>query len=81
MDSAKVSILNQEIDRNNEPSYYRMLVDGKNFKYITIDAGIYEVDDLCFPQVLVQKLPQFPQGEWNILDASLKLAEVPSRSS
>lgn len=61
----KGSILNQEIDRNNEPSYYRMLVDGKHFKYITIDAGTYEVDGLCFPPDLLQNLPQFPPGEWN----------------
>jgi predicted Ser/Thr protein kinase len=42
-----------------------MLVDGKHFKYITIDPGIYEVDDLCFPPVLLEKLPPFPAGDWN----------------
>jgi predicted Ser/Thr protein kinase len=65
MESTKVSILNQEIDRGNEPSYYRMLVDEKYVKYISIDPGTYEIDDLCFPPILVQKLPRLPKGEWN----------------
>lgn len=65
MDPPKIKILNQEIDRNMEPSYYRMLVDGKHFKYITIEAGTYDIDDLCFPPDLIEKLPQFPPGEWN----------------
>jgi predicted Ser/Thr protein kinase len=61
-----VEILNQEIDRNcNEASYYRMLVNKEHFKYIDIDPGIYEVDDLCFPPILLEKLPPLPPGDWN----------------
>ena len=62
----KVEILNQDIDPDGStPSYYRMLVDKKHFKYITIDPGIYEVDDLCFPPILLELLPPFPTGTWN----------------
>ena len=61
-----VEILNQEIDREgNTPSYYRMLVDKQHFKYITIDPNIYDADDLCFPPMLLEKLPPFPDGDWN----------------
>ncbi|KAL5347507.1 hypothetical protein ACLOAV_007819 [Pseudogymnoascus australis] len=66
IDLTKVEILNQEIDpEGSTPSYYRMLVDKRSFKYITIDPGIYEVDDLCFPPVLLELLPSFPAGNWN----------------
>ena len=58
-----VEILNQEIDcEGNTPSYYRMLVNKKDFKYITIEPKIHEVDDLCFPPILLSKLPPFPAG-------------------
>ncbi|OBT87717.1 hypothetical protein VE02_04085 [Pseudogymnoascus sp. 03VT05] len=66
IDLTKVEILNQDIDPDgNTPSYYRMLVDKTSFKYITIDPGIYEVDDLCFPPILLELLPPFPNGTWN----------------
>lgn len=61
-----VEILNQEIDcEDSTLSYYRMLVNKKHFKYITIEPKIYEIDDLCFPPILLSKLPQFPAGDWN----------------
>jgi hypothetical protein len=61
-----VEILNQEIDREGKtPSYYRMLVNEESFKYITIDPKIYEADELCFPPILLGKLPPFPAGDWN----------------
>ncbi|KFY26668.1 hypothetical protein V493_03939 [Pseudogymnoascus sp. VKM F-4281 (FW-2241)] len=66
MPPTKVEILNQDIDPDgNTPSYYRMLVDKKHFKYVTIDPGIYEVDDLCFPPILLAILPSFPDSNWN----------------
>jgi len=43
----RLQILNQEIDsENKEPSHYRMLYNGRHFKYISIDAGILEADEL-----------------------------------
>lgn len=66
MHLTKVEILNQCIDSEGKtPSYYRILVNKKHFKYITIDPGIYDVDDLCFPPILLEKLPPFPEGDWN----------------
>ena len=62
---SKMTVLNQEIDRGTEPSYYRMLVDGKDNKYSTIDAGTYDCDTLCFPPDLLENLPNFPPGDWN----------------
>ncbi|KAK0111010.1 hypothetical protein ONS95_001390 [Cadophora gregata] len=61
-----IEILNQEVDPDDKtPSYYRILWKQQHIKYITIDPGIYEVDDLCFPPDLVGKLPPFPEGDWN----------------
>jgi predicted Ser/Thr protein kinase len=61
-----VAILNQEIDVDGStPSFYRMLVNNQHFKYITIEPGIFEVDDLCFPPALLSQLPPFPSGDWN----------------
>ncbi|KAF4628659.1 hypothetical protein G7Y89_g9488 [Cudoniella acicularis] len=66
MQPTTIEILNQEVDPDGDtPSYYRMLVNKKDFKYITIDPGIYEVDDLCFPASLLEKLPPLPSGNWN----------------
>jgi serine/threonine protein kinase len=41
-------------------------VEGKHFKYISIDSGVYDVEDLTFPQALVSQLPLLPSGEWNL---------------
>ena len=62
----QIEVLNQEVDPEDKtPSIYRLLVNKKHIKYVTIDPGIYEVDDLCFPPILVEKLPAFPDGDWN----------------
>ncbi len=62
----QVEILNQEIDpQDKTPSYYRILVNRKHIKHVTIDPGIYNVDDLCFPPIPVEKLPPLPKGDWN----------------
>lgn len=46
-----VEILNQEIQcEGNTPSYYRILMNKKHFKYITIEQKIYKVDNLRFLQ-------------------------------
>lgn len=62
----QIEVLNQEVDPEDKtPSSYRLLVNKKHIKYLTIDPGIYEVDDLCFPPCLIEKLPTFPDGNWN----------------
>jgi len=68
MHPTTVEVLNQIkklIMRVIRLSYYRMLVNKKYFKYITIDPSIYEADDLCFPPILLEKLPPFPPSDWN----------------
>ena len=78
MSPTAVEILNQEIDcEGNTPSYYRMLVNRKHFKYLTIEPGIYEDDDMCFPPTLLSKLPPFPAGDWNYARIS-QTAENPT---
>ncbi|KFY30871.1 hypothetical protein V494_08038 [Pseudogymnoascus sp. VKM F-4513 (FW-928)] len=78
MQPTNIEILNQYIDPDGAtPSYYRMLVDKRHIKYITIDAGIYEVDDLCFPPVLLEMLPPFPAGDWNCGRISLTAVGSP----
>ncbi|ATZ46088.1 hypothetical protein BCIN_01g07560 [Botrytis cinerea B05.10] len=76
MSHPRIEILNQDIDIENIlPSYFRILVDGKRFKYITIDPGTYLARDLCFPSLLLKKLPPFPsEGDaesWNLARVAL----------
>lgn len=60
----RIEILNLEADPDGV-SDYRMLVDGKSFKYVTIDCGMFSIDDMCFPPVFIPQLPTFPEGDWN----------------
>ncbi len=60
-----LSILQASIDLEDE-SYFRMLVDKKYVKYITIDGGLYSVEDMCFEPTLTTILPPLPAGDWNI---------------
>jgi len=62
MASPKVEMLQASIDENDE-SYFRFLVDHNSIKYITIDFGLYTVDDMAFAPVLLPRLPVFPLGD------------------
>ncbi|GAB1211934.1 hypothetical protein ATERTT37_001058 [Aspergillus terreus] len=65
MDShPKIELLQAEVDENDE-SYFRLLVDGRTIKYITIGPGIYSTEDMCFGPSLVSILPELPPGDWN----------------
>ncbi|PQE19929.1 alpha-galactosidase A precursor protein [Rutstroemia sp. NJR-2017a BVV2] len=73
----RVEILNQDTDiANIEPSFFRILLDGKHFKYITIDPGTYSTKELCLTSVLQKKLPRLPEEEetqpWNVARISLQ---------
>lgn len=58
-------LLNCEVDESGEDdSYFRLLVDGKQFNYLTIAPGIYKADDMCFAPTLFTILPPFPPGDW-----------------
>jgi hypothetical protein len=61
-----LKVLHLYVDDTGLESYYRVLVDSKYFKYISIDSGVYDVEDLTFPQALLSKLPNLPPGEWNL---------------
>ncbi|KAF1916784.1 hypothetical protein BDU57DRAFT_587687 [Ampelomyces quisqualis] len=46
-------------------SEFRILVDRKFIKYLTIDPGLYDVSDMCFAPTLISMLPPLPPGDWN----------------
>ncbi|KAH0846498.1 hypothetical protein AYO21_10149 [Fonsecaea monophora] len=60
----RIQILNLEVDPE-DVSDYRILIDGKSFKYVTIDAGVYELEDMTWDRLIVPRLPPMPPGDWN----------------
>ena len=60
----KIELLQAEVDENDE-SFFRLQVDSLFIKYITVEPGIYSVEDMCFGPSLVSVLPTFPTGDWN----------------
>ncbi|KAL2867532.1 alpha-galactosidase A precursor [Aspergillus lucknowensis] len=60
----KTELLQAEVDEDDQ-SFFRLLVDNQSIKYITIDPGIYSVEDMCFGPSLVSILPELPPGDWN----------------
>jgi predicted Ser/Thr protein kinase len=60
----KVELLQAEVDENDQ-SFFRLLVDGRAIKYVTVEPGLYTVEDMCFGPSLVSLLPEFPPGDWN----------------
>ncbi|KAF7894356.1 uncharacterized protein EAF01_009807 [Botrytis porri] len=76
MSHPRIKILNQDTDIENIlPNYFRILVDGKRLRYITIDPGTYLARDLCSPSLLSKKLPPLPSEgnaeSWNLARISL----------
>ena len=65
MASPKVELLEAYIDENEE-SYFRFIVDHSSIKYVTIDVGLYNADDMAFAPVLLPRLPVFPLDNWNV---------------
>jgi predicted Ser/Thr protein kinase len=65
-DSApSIRLLQANVDPGDNESEFRILVDGKFVKYLTIEAGVYDVDDMCFEPSLVSILPTLPPGDWS----------------
>lgn len=61
-----IQLLQCSIDAEDEDeSEFRLLIDNKYVKYITIDAGIYSCDDMRFEPTLIPLLPPLPPGDWN----------------
>ncbi|KAG8418462.1 hypothetical protein J3458_005874 [Metarhizium acridum] len=59
-----LQLLQASVDPHDE-SKFRLLVDNSLVKYVTIDAGIFSQDDMCFEPSLVSLLPPLPLGDWN----------------
>jgi len=59
-----IELLQAEVGESDQ-SFFRVLVDGLSIKYITIEPGIYSVEDMCFGPSLMSLLPKFPAGDWN----------------
>ncbi|KAM7217205.1 alpha-galactosidase A precursor [Rhypophila decipiens] len=62
--SPNIQVLQASVDPEYE-SEFRILVDNKFVKYITIDAGLYDCDDMCFAPSLISLMPPLPPGDWN----------------
>lgn len=61
-----LQILHLSVDLDGFESHFRILVNGKDIKYLTIDHGVYDTDDMAFPPALVPKLPSLSDGHWNL---------------
>ncbi|KAH2761566.1 hypothetical protein KXW10_000388 [Aspergillus fumigatus] len=60
----KVEVLQAEVDENDQ-SFFRLRVDGRAIKYLTVEPGLYNAEDMCFGPSLLSILPSFPPGDWN----------------
>lgn len=58
----KVDMLAASIDENDK-SQFRFLVNNILFKYVTVEHGLYIIDDIGFAPVLIPQLPAFPPGD------------------
>ncbi|RSL54808.1 hypothetical protein CEP54_009685 [Fusarium duplospermum] len=46
-------------------SEFRLLINDRFIKYITIDNGVFDSEDMCFGPSLISLLPPLPPGDWN----------------
>ncbi|EAW10802.1 uncharacterized protein ACLA_052750 [Aspergillus clavatus NRRL 1] len=60
----KVEVLQAEVDENDQ-SFFRLRVDGRSIKYLTVQPGLYSAEDMCFGPSLLSILPEIPPGDWN----------------
>ncbi|KAI1357929.1 hypothetical protein F5Y08DRAFT_351444 [Xylaria arbuscula] len=61
-----VQLLQCLVDMDDEDDGdYRMLVDDKHVKYLTVAPGVFPKDDRTFGPVVTELLPPFPPGDWN----------------
>jgi hypothetical protein len=60
-----IQVLQVSVDPDDE-SHFRVLVGGKLTKYLTVDTGVYDPDDMCFAPFLIPLLPPLPPGDWNM---------------
>jgi hypothetical protein len=60
----KVEVLQAEVNKNNQ-SFFRLWVDGWAIKYLTVEPGLYNTEDMYFSPLLLSILLSFPLGDWN----------------
>jgi predicted Ser/Thr protein kinase len=60
-----IQVLQVSVDPDDE-SHFRVLVGGRLTKYLTLDTGVYDPDDMCFAPSLIPLLPPLPPGDWNM---------------
>ncbi|KAF2962983.1 hypothetical protein GQX73_g10595 [Xylaria multiplex] len=62
-ESLRIKLLQASVDADVE-SHFRLLINDKTVKYLTIDAGLFDTSDMCFEPSLIDLLPPFPPGDW-----------------
>jgi hypothetical protein len=60
----KVEVLQVEVNEYDQ-SFFRLWVDGRAIKYLTIEPGLYSIEDIYFSPSLLSILLDFPPGDWN----------------
>lgn len=73
-----VQVLQANVDLGDE-SHFRILVGGKFTKYITVDTGLYNLDDMCFAPSLIPlcHLSHLATGMW---DTSPRIRRMVART-
>ncbi|KAJ6015465.1 alpha-galactosidase A precursor [Penicillium herquei] len=62
----KIELLQAEVDCDGgDQSFFRLLIEDRCIKYLTVDPGIYSTEDMCFGPSLASLLPVLPPGDWN----------------
>jgi hypothetical protein len=58
-----IRVLQASVDPEGD-SEFKILIDNTYVRYITIDAGLYSVDEMCSGPPLVALLPPLPPSRW-----------------
>jgi hypothetical protein len=59
---SNVVLLQAEVDENDQ-SFFRLLIDGRIIKFVTVEPGLYTAEDICFGPSLISLLPDLPPGD------------------
>ena len=70
-----IKMLQCSVDPLDGESEFRILVNDKFVKYLTIDGGLYDADDMCFEPSFISIIPPLPPGDWNTGRISRNVAD------
>lgn len=59
-----IQVLQASVDPEGD-SDFRILVNNESVKYITIESGLFGLEEMCFGPSLISLLPPLPSSEWN----------------